>query len=251
MRYCNNCGSELGNSKFCTKCGAKAPEEPTMPAANTQPQKRFCTNCGADLGNERFCVKCGTKADDNFIPQRSGAQFDFARRIGGGKGPIMAVMAIVLVCAIGVTCFFACSGRSYKTVIKQMFDATLSGDVKKIISLVPEEQMRYEYSDWDTNKKARIEEIQKQVKSTSDSLKSIIGEGSKLDYKITNDRDYTGSELSDIKDEYKKKYNLNVAAAKELTVQIKVKILGVEKTQDSKIKVVKIGRSWYLSDLGF
>lgn len=45
---CSKCGAEL-TGKFCTNCGAPAPENPV------------CSKCGAELTG-KFCTKCGTPA---------------------------------------------------------------------------------------------------------------------------------------------------------------------------------------------
>lgn len=47
---CLQCGTELNGNKFCTNCGAPAPQEPTGPV---------CPNCGQPVDG-KFCTKCGT-----------------------------------------------------------------------------------------------------------------------------------------------------------------------------------------------
>lgn len=47
---CLQCGAELNGNKFCTNCGAPAPQEPTGPV---------CPNCGEPVDG-KFCTKCGT-----------------------------------------------------------------------------------------------------------------------------------------------------------------------------------------------
>lgn len=47
---CLQCGIELNGNKFCTNCGAPAPQKPTGPV---------CPNCGQPVDG-KFCTKCGT-----------------------------------------------------------------------------------------------------------------------------------------------------------------------------------------------
>lgn len=47
---CLQCGTELNGNKFCTNCGAPAPQEPTGPV---------CPKCGQPVDG-KFCTKCGT-----------------------------------------------------------------------------------------------------------------------------------------------------------------------------------------------
>lgn len=56
---CLQCGTELNGSKFCTNCGAPAPQEPTGPV---------CQNCGQPIDG-KFCTKCGTPAEQPAQPQ--------------------------------------------------------------------------------------------------------------------------------------------------------------------------------------
>lgn len=52
---CTDCGAAMGDTRFCTWCGAKAPE--LKPAA---PAKKFCADCGArNVGGHKFCTGCG------------------------------------------------------------------------------------------------------------------------------------------------------------------------------------------------
>lgn len=47
---CLQCGAELNGNKFCTNCGAPAPQESTGPV---------CPKCGQPVDG-KFCTKCGT-----------------------------------------------------------------------------------------------------------------------------------------------------------------------------------------------
>lgn len=47
---CLQCGTELNGNKFCTNCGAPAPQESTGPV---------CPKCGQPVDG-KFCTKCGT-----------------------------------------------------------------------------------------------------------------------------------------------------------------------------------------------
>jgi predicted amidophosphoribosyltransferase len=71
-QYCGNCGADVGASKFCPQCGAKAPSaalpasDPASQAAPVieeavAPRAKFCGDCGADVGTSKFCPQCGTK----------------------------------------------------------------------------------------------------------------------------------------------------------------------------------------------
>jgi predicted amidophosphoribosyltransferase len=71
-KYCGDCGADVGASKFCPQCGAKAPSaappvsDPASQAAPVfeavvAPRAKFCGDCGAEVGASKFCPQCGTK----------------------------------------------------------------------------------------------------------------------------------------------------------------------------------------------
>ena len=53
---CKNCGSEVGQGKFCTNCGMEA----TPPISSPKPV--YCTHCGSEIGQAKFCPNCGAAA---------------------------------------------------------------------------------------------------------------------------------------------------------------------------------------------
>ncbi|WP_296887871.1 zinc ribbon domain-containing protein [uncultured Methanobrevibacter sp.] len=56
MVNCPNCGSDVGENKFCHNCGTKIGEDKP---------KSFCPNCGNDVGDSIFCPNCGTKIGED------------------------------------------------------------------------------------------------------------------------------------------------------------------------------------------
>ena len=72
MVNCRNCGSDVGESKFCPNCGTKIEMEKP---------KSFCPNCGNDVGDSAFCPNCGTSVHktesnkkDNFNKDNSNTE---------------------------------------------------------------------------------------------------------------------------------------------------------------------------------
>ena len=58
MVNCPNCGSDVGESKFCSNCGTKI---------EIETPKSFCPNCGSDVGESKFCSNCGTKINTGTV----------------------------------------------------------------------------------------------------------------------------------------------------------------------------------------
>ena len=54
MRYCINCGSPMGDEKFCNQCGAQLEKESETPET--------CPLCGGQITKgSKFCNHCGGK----------------------------------------------------------------------------------------------------------------------------------------------------------------------------------------------
>ncbi|MCH5296126.1 MAG: zinc ribbon domain-containing protein [Ruminococcus sp.] len=58
---CLQCGTELNGNKFCTNCGAPAPQETTG---------TVCPNCGEAVEG-KFCTKCGTPVGASVQPEQN------------------------------------------------------------------------------------------------------------------------------------------------------------------------------------
>lgn len=61
---CSQCGAELNGNKFCTNCGAPAPQETTG---------AVCSNCGEPVEG-KFCTKCGTPVAASSDAENNAAQ---------------------------------------------------------------------------------------------------------------------------------------------------------------------------------
>lgn len=106
MRYCMNCGNELGNTKFCAKCGTKAPND--EPSNNGTLKKRFCSNCGAEIGDEQYCINCGAKTHDRvFISQTVPVQSVSGKKPVGIIAAVLSLICIICCIVIGAFVFSA------------------------------------------------------------------------------------------------------------------------------------------------
>lgn len=96
--FCPNCGSEVTNGEFCTKCGASLHNPTTT---------RFCAKCGAPLEyGSKICSKCGAEAesmynqtDANVRSRGIDMQTPMAKQ-KSNKGLIAGIIAAVVVLAL-------------------------------------------------------------------------------------------------------------------------------------------------------
>ncbi len=206
----------------------------------------FCTNCGNKLNGTKFCTKCGAKVE--VMLEDTSFENDPAS-VTPKSNKIVPVIAILAVIAFAVSGFFMFSGRSYKSLIKTYVNASMKGDAKKLVSLLPEGRVQAMIDDWYDDKKAIIEDIQEELDDYLAQIENKLGNDYHISYEIVDERDYKGSELAEFKKDYLNEYNTKISAAKESTVNLTVSAKGKENSEHASFTgtAVKIGRSWYIS----
>lgn len=66
MVFCPNCGKDVGDAKFCSKCGTTIGSD----GSNARTTK-YCSNCAAEIDiNAEICPKCGVR-QMNYNPSSS------------------------------------------------------------------------------------------------------------------------------------------------------------------------------------
>ena len=223
----------------------------------------FCTNCGSPLNGSNFCTKCGTRVEGNPLnqpvsvnpgftgdPNVMGNPYGSTNGSNKKTGPIAAILAVVAVIAL---CFFIFGGRSYKSVIKKYYDAKMNGNAKEMISLMHDDMVDYDIEEvYDGDKDDMYNAVEDWLKNYIKSYKSYGYDFSKLSYEIKYVDDLDEDDLKNLKKRPDvKKSKVKIKAAKD--IEVKVKVPAEDEDEDSKdytdhIKVVKIGRSWYILD---
>ncbi len=76
--FCKKCGTDIGNSKYCSncgqhsevksckKCGANIGDSEYCPICGQHSETKFCKKCGADIGDSEYCPNCGLSTKANF-----------------------------------------------------------------------------------------------------------------------------------------------------------------------------------------
>lgn len=220
---------------FCGKCGTQNPDTAA-----------FCKKCGTRLNNQakltakttpRVPVKTESQSKRP-VPQNKRRQNKNTKKIA-----VVAIAAVVLMLA-----FVLFGGRSYKSTVKQYFDASFDGNAKKIINLLPDKMVDYalEESGYDQDElNELIEDVGEELKDYIDMLDNYLGDNWKATYKIANVEKVTGDDLEDIQKDYKK-MDIKVSAAKEVELELTIKSGDTEQSNTMRLYLIKVGRSWYL-----
>jgi len=155
----------------------------------------------------------------------------------------VAIAAVVLILV-----FVLFGGRSYKSTVKQYFNASFDGNAKKIINLLPDKMVDYalEESGYDQDElNELLDDVGEELQDYIDMLNNYLGDNWKATYKIANTEKVTGDDLEDIQKDYKK-MDIKVSAAKEVELELTIKSGDTEQSNTMRIYLVKVGRSWYL-----
>lgn len=222
---------------FCGKCGTQNPDTAA-----------FCKNCGTRLnGQVKPSVKAATKTPVRTQPHSQGKRpAPKHKRRKDKKVGIIAVSAIVAFALILAIVLFG--GRSYKTAVKQFFDATFDVDGQAIVNLIPDDLIDYvlDESGYDEDElDEMIEDIEDEFQDQIDSLKRYLGDDWDVSYKIVSAENIKGEDLKDIKEDYKD-IGVKVSAAKDVEMELTVKAGETENSNTITISLIKVGRSWYL-----
>lgn len=208
---------------YCGKCGAEIVQDTA-----------FCSQCGASLEMEEPNLNTNTQEIKSDSQNRKVGIIVFAALVG----------------VVMITILYILGGRSYKSTINKYFEATINADAKKIIKLIPEsviEEALKEEGYEKKEKKLFIEEGEKKLQESIDTINDTAGEDWKLTHEIIDTEDITGKDLKEVKEDYED-LNIKISKAKKVEVKIKIKPADSDKenTATTKLYLIKSGRNWYL-----
>lgn len=255
MKYCINCGNELGDTKFCTKCGAKAPDNESSSAGTMK--TRFCSNCGAEIGDEQYCINCGASTNNMNVSYKTTKTFTNNKTVSGKlskKFLLIIPIALILVCAI---ILISNLGKSCEDVASAVVDVEFGCTSRKVVEkyadVLPKKYFDYIVEEgkdwlWDDADGWIDYQYEDNYSDNVDKYKSKFGDDYKYSFRITNEVEYDKEKLESYSEECKQ-YDITPKAAKDVT--IKVRVTGNDTGSDYTIDVtmVKIGSSWYLLDI--
>lgn len=222
----------------------------------------FCGRCGTqNPDNAAFCKKCGTKLNGQTkVPARTPAKTPVKtqpqtqrktsapkyNRRQDKKVGMIAVAAVAVVVLILIFALFG--GRSYKSTVKQFFNATFDVDGKAIVNLIPDDLISYalEESGYDEDElDEMIEDIEDEFQDQLSSINRYLGDDWDVSYKILSAENIKGDDLKELKEDYKD-IGVKVTAAKDVEMELTIKAGETENSNTITISLIKVGRSWYL-----
>ena len=186
----------------------------------------FCRNCGTqNQDGAGFCCSCGA-------PLSSGGP------AGGGAAAkakninvklIGIVAAVVVVLFVAFKLLFGGGGGPEKSATK-FVDSIFKGDGKAIVNMIPDKV---------------IEELNDGLEYIKDDMDDMYDKWS-VKCKVLDTEDFSKRELRDLADRYEDSYDIDVKAAKTVSVKATLKADGETDSNTMDIVMIKVGGKWYL-----
>ncbi|MCI9159164.1 MAG: zinc ribbon domain-containing protein [Lawsonibacter sp.] len=201
----------------------------------------FCRNCGTqNQDGAGFCCSCGA-------PLSSGGP------AGGGAAAkakninvklIGIVAAVVVVLFVAFKLLFGGGGGPEKSATK-FVDSIFKGDGKAIVNMIPDKVVEEIMDEEDMTKKEMIEELNDGLEYIKDDMDDMYDKWS-VKCKVLDTEDFSKRELRDLADRYEDSYDIDVKAAKTVSVKATLKADGETDSNTMDIVMIKVGGKWYL-----
>ena len=201
----------------------------------------FCRNCGTqNQDGAGFCCSCGA-------PLSSGGS------AGGGAAAkakninvklIGIVAAVVVVLFVAFKLLFGGGGGPEKSATK-FVDSIFKGDGKAIVNMIPDKVVEEIMDEEDMTKKEMIEELNDGLEYIKDDMDDMYDKWS-VKCKVLDTEDFSKRELRDLADRYEDSYDIDVKAAKTVSVKATLKADGETDSNTMDIVMIKVGGKWYL-----
>lgn len=201
----------------------------------------FCRNCGTqNQDGAGFCCSCGA-------PLSSGGP------AGGGAAAkakninvklIGIVAAVIVVLFVAFKLLFGGGGGPEKSATK-FVDSIFKGDGKAIVNMIPDKVIEEIMDEEDMTKKEMIEELNDGLEYIKDDMDDMYDKWS-VKCKVLDTEDFSKRELRDLADRYEDSYDIDVKAAKTVSVKATLKADGETDSNTMDIVMIKVGGKWYL-----
>ncbi len=207
---------------------------------------KFCTQCGNQLGDEKFCTKCGAPVPQDNIGEYVNTSSAAGRGKSNKNIMLMAIAAVVLV--IVVICVVKIFGGGYRSVANEYMEAMLDGDAEKIMSLMPDKYIDYIAEErYDGDRDEMTADLQDSLDEAFEEFEEEGVDVSDISYKIVEIRDWDKEDISDYNENFAEEgVGIKFSNAKTVKIEVTVSADGAKETDTDYCLVAKIGGAWYL-----
>lgn len=234
---------------FCTKCGAKNDDS-----------AKFCVECGNPLEHIEPRMK-GTfaKGTDEAIPSFTPSEPNREIPAFSGKTPgtyrnqerrkvniIPVIVVLLLVAAISFVGKSIFSSGGEKKLIKNFVKAEMTGDVKTILNMIPDDVLDGVSQKMGMDLTDLTDEMNDELESAMKTINDTLGEGWSYSYDIQKMEDMSEEDIKEKEELYSEICDLDITKGKTASVEIAVKGKETETSKVLDIGIIKVKGKWYL-----
>ena len=194
----------------------------------------FCGQCGSQNADDaRFCANCGEVLNSTPTAEPENAPIAPPKK---PKNLLFIIAGAVLAVALVLLLIFGI--RTPKSVARKALKGFEQGNAKSIVNVLPKDLFE---------DKAERKESQEELQEELDSLQKAFDRYNiSIDFKITGVEKCDADDLEDLQDAYEYFFDMNVKAAKEVSVKMTINEDGDRDTENFSMYVIKVGGKWYV-----
>ncbi len=163
----------------------------------------------------------------------------------------IAAVAVVIVVAAFLVIRLLLGGGGYEKPVKNVMEGILDGDAGKILDAMPDEMVEMGMEELNVDSRKELEEMidEMLIQPMQEQLNSELGDDWDYSYEIVDTEDLSRSELRDFNEQMADTgFDLEAEEGKIVEVELTVRAGEEEESDSMEVRVVKIGRKWYLAD---
>lgn len=217
----------------------------------------FCGNCGKEISDSaKFCPNCGSAVAAGGVPagRSENTENTGKRSKNFWIGVSVFAAAVVLVVMAGI---WLLKANTPEDVIETYVEASYKPDAKAIWELLPKQVREATLKDAEVQMNLKGENevifyLNEMLQDYIDRADDQLGEGWKLTYDVVDWEDYDKTGLLNLNRDFREMglTDFTADAARSVTIEIGISAAGDETmTRKVHIKLVKLGRIWYLGGL--
>ncbi len=163
----------------------------------------------------------------------------------------IAAVAVVIVVVAFLLIRLLLGGGGYEDPVRNAIEGVLDGDAGKILDAMPDEMIEMGMEELDVDSRRELEEMvdEMMVQPMQEQLNSELGDDWDYSYEIVDTEDFSRSELRDFNEQMADAgFDLEADEGKFVEVELTVESEEGSEDDTTEVRVVKIGRKWYLAD---
>ncbi len=250
--FCGKCGNQIPDGvAFCPSCGNATGSAQTQPQTQTQEQPtaipEYYTQTQYDTQGQPYGYDNTQTVADPYGSYTPAPKKKISKNTIIGIAAVAVVAVAVIVALILIIGGLGKGESSPEAAAEAYIEALSKLDADKLLDCIPDEVLEAAAEDlYDGS----LKELKKEFREEYEEAKED-GWDIKVKVKVKENEKVSRDELKELKEEYEDKdCDIKISEARDITVKLTVKgeIDGedIDETNEQKVRVIKVGRRWYI-----